>query len=212
LGQKNALSGAHGTPGSGNEFLTKQSLAAAGAPGKALTADDPVTTNARPPIPHTHPATDITGLPSGGGQTNVKLTADLPATTAVALTNTTGLAFPVVAGVYYRFDALVIFRSAALTTGLRLGASVPAFTVFSAVVDIPIAGDGPDASIRGQLTTSGDSVLGTGVQAINTDYVATLSGILLPSANGTFQLQHATEIAGSAITIRRGSVLSYSAV
>lgn len=40
-GQKNALGGAHGTPGTGNEFLTKQSIGAAGTAGKALAADDP---------------------------------------------------------------------------------------------------------------------------------------------------------------------------
>ena len=51
-GQKNALSGLHGTPGSGNEFATKQSIGAAGSTGKALAADDPTTTDNRAPKAH----------------------------------------------------------------------------------------------------------------------------------------------------------------
>lgn len=51
-GQKNALAGAHGTPGTGTEYLTKSSIGAAGVAGKALAADDAVTTNSRTPTAH----------------------------------------------------------------------------------------------------------------------------------------------------------------
>lgn len=46
-GQKNALAGSQGTPGTGNEFLTKQ---------------DPSRTDARTPLAHAHPQSDVTGL------------------------------------------------------------------------------------------------------------------------------------------------------
>jgi hypothetical protein len=51
-GQKNALAGNDGTPGTTNPFLTKQSLGAAGATGKALKADDPTTGDSRTPKAH----------------------------------------------------------------------------------------------------------------------------------------------------------------
>lgn len=58
-GQKNALAGLHGTPGTGNEYATKQSLGSAGEAGKALKADDATTTNAR--TPSTHASSHKTG-------------------------------------------------------------------------------------------------------------------------------------------------------
>jgi hypothetical protein len=50
------------------------------------------------------------------------------------------------------------------------------------------------------------------VAAINTDYTAVVEGTITPSANGTFQIQHATEVAASAATIRNGSSLAYRAI
>jgi hypothetical protein len=163
------------------------------------------------PSSHQHPASDITGLPSGGDSV-VKLTGDLAASTSTTLTNTTGLSFAVTSGTLYRFSARIIFRTAALTTGIRIGATTPAFTAYAANVSIPFAIDGSGGVFHGALTTSGDSVVSSAVPAINTDYVATVEGVILPSANGTFQLQHATEVAASAATVRNGSNLTYRTV
>jgi hypothetical protein len=150
--------------------------------------------------------------PPGPGDSVVKLTADLAASTATALTTTTGLSFAVTSGTTYRFAALVVFRSAALTTGIRLGATTPAFSVYSARISIPFAVDGSGGIFHGVLTTSGDSVVSSAVPAINTDLLASIEGVLIPSASGTFQLQHASEVAGSAVTIRNGSNLAYRAL
>jgi hypothetical protein len=150
--------------------------------------------------------------PPGPGDSVVKLTADLAASTATALTNTTGLSFAVTSGTTYRFAALILFRSAALTTGIRLGATTPAFSVYSARISIPFAVDGSGGIFHGVLTTSGDSVVSSAVPAINTDLLASIEGVLIPSASGTFQLQHASEVAGSAVTIRNGSNLAYRAL
>ena len=143
----------------------------------------------------------------------VKLSADAAAFSSVTLANITGLAFPVTSGLTYEFRGLVVFRSAAITTGLRLGLTCPAFTVLAASASIPIAADAAGVGyMDGWITTSGDSVLGTGVQAATTDYVATIEGVLVPSANGTVQLQAATEIAASNITVRAGSLIGWQAV
>lgn len=144
--------------------------------------------------------------PSGDASAiTCKITADAAALTGTTLTNVSGLGFAVTAGNYYSFEFVVLFQSAATTTGLRLGLTLPAATVYSASVDIPIAADGAGGSMQGWLTTSGDSVLGTGVQAATTTYAATIRGLILPSASGTLQVQAATEVASSAITIKQGS-------
>lgn len=213
-GQKNALAGTQGTPGLNNQYVTTQDarLSDARPPAPhthpwAEVTGQPAT---YPPSAHTHPASEITGLP--GGDTVVKLTAD-QASTASALANTTGLSFAVTAGQTYRFAAVIVYRTAVLTTGIRLGATTPAFTVYSANVTINgIAVDGTGAAFHGALTTSGDSVVSPSVAAINTDYTALINGVLVPSANGTFQLQHATEVATTAATVRTGSHLTYRAV
>jgi hypothetical protein len=148
-----------------------------------------------------------------GGDSHVSLAADRPVTTTTTLVNTTGLSFAVTAGSLYRFMAMVVFRSGTSTIGLKLGATVPAFTVYGASVLVPIANDGTAAAFHGWLTSSGDSVVGTAVAAINTDFVATVHGMLVPSASGTVQVQHASDATGSAgITVRRGSVLTYTTI
>lgn len=149
--------------------------------------------------------------PQGPSSSFAKLTADLAASTVTALADTTGLSFAVVSGTYYRFRALVIFRSAALTTGLKLGLSIPAVTVFAAHVVIPVAADGVAAAFHGELTVSDDSVIGSGVAAINTDYLAVIEGVILPSANGIVQVRHASEVAASGVTVRRASMIVYDA-
>lgn len=213
-GQKNALAGTQGTPGATNQYVTHQDPRNSDARPPTAHSHAYADITAKPssfaPSAHTHPASDITGLP--GGDTVVKLTAD-QASTATALANTTGLSFAVTAGQTYRFAAVIVYRTAVLTTGIRLGATAPAFTVYSANVTIGgIAVDGTGAAFHGALTTSGDSVVSPTVAAINTDYVASITGVLVPSANGTFQLQHATEVAATAATVRAGSHIAYRAV
>lgn len=173
------------------------------------------------PSAHTHTASQVTDFNSAGdarwaqiasGDQYVKRTSDLAASTSTTLADTTGLSFSVSSGTLYRFEARIVYRSAATTTGLKLGATIPAATVYSASASIPTAADGASAMWHGWLTSSGDAVTGSGVQAANTDYVALVWGILQPSANGTFQLQHASEVAGSGVTVRAGSHLSYRAL
>lgn len=108
-GQKNALSGLHGTPGTGNEYVTKQSIGAAGAAGKALAADDATTTNSRTPTAHA--ASHKTGgsdalAPSDIGAQPV----DSDLTAIAALTTTT-----------FGRELLELANAAAARTKLGLG-------------------------------------------------------------------------------------------
>lgn len=142
---------------------------------------------------------------TGGGPALVRVTVDQPFT-ATALADVTSLTFPVAAGGLYRFTFFVAYRTAATTTGARFGLTFPAATAQAATVRIAgIGNDGTDSEFTGSITSSGDSVVSAAVAAANTDYLAVIEGVLLPTANGNLQLRAATEIANSALTIRNGS-------
>ena len=148
-------------------------------------------------------------IPGGaGGPATVKLTADLAAYSVATLVNLAGLAFAVASGVYYRFVFNVVHQQAATTTGLRLGLTFPAATIFAAHArvshGVTVNADGTDIMFEGPITTSGDSVLGTGVQAAATNYISTIEGFILPSAAGNIQVQYAPEVA-AAMTVKQGS-------
>jgi len=114
------------------------------------------------------------------------------------------------AGVTYRVTGRVLFTSAATTTGLKVALTYPAVTFGSFVVDGPIAADGANGFLQGTITSSGDGVTFTGVQAIGTAYLARIEGIIKPSASGTLQVQAATEVAASNIIVKAGSSLIVS--
>lgn len=135
----------------------------------------------------------------------VKSIADQTKTDAT-LVNVTGCSFAVLAGLYYEFEFLVPFRSTVATVGLKLGLTFPAVTRFACKGMIPIAVAGAGSDLQGFITASGGSVIGTAVPAINTDYLAVVSGIIVPSANGTVQLQFAAETTGATVTCRQGTL------
>ncbi len=139
-------------------------------------------------------------------QRTARLKADLSATTSTSLTNTTGLKFDVERGRHYLFEFGFLYVSAATTTGVKLGVTTPAFTTFTATVEAQAAADGTAAAFVGWLSSSGDAVTASGVETATTvTYIATVSGVLVPSADGVLQLQHATEVGGSGITPKAGS-------
>lgn len=144
------------------------------------------------------------GAPGLGFSAITRLTQD-HRSIAVALSNVTGLAFSVSSGVTCAYQFVVAFRTPATTTGLGLSVNYPSATLASGKARIPFAADGAGGEFQGWITASDDSVVGTGVQAVNTDYLAEVCGLLVPSSNGTLQLRFRTEIANSAVTIRAGS-------
>jgi hypothetical protein len=120
------------------------------------------------------------------------------------------LAVAVLAGVTYRVRVNLLFQSAAITTGLRIGATFPTMETVALSASIPAAADGASGGLQGWITSSGDAVISIGVQAVATTYYAVLEGIMRPTANGTFQVQCGTEVAASAITVKaRSSIELY---
>lgn len=138
------------------------------------------------------------------GPTTTKKTADQTKNNTT-LADMTDMSFAVTSGRYYHFQFFVLFRSAGTTTGIRLSLSIPTVTTFGATARIPIAADGAGGEFQGWITASDDPVIGTGVQAANTDYVAVIEGTILPSANGTLQVRFANETGAVVVTARQGS-------
>lgn len=135
-----------------------------------------------------------------------KLTAD-QSTTATSAGNAAGLSVNVTAGQYYKIKAIVVFRSSDLSTGIKLGLTAPAATVFSASAAIPSATDGVTNTFKGWITSSGDIVSASSVENANTDYIAIIEGIITPSVTGALQLTFASS-SGSQVTIRPGSLIT----
>jgi hypothetical protein len=69
-----------------------------------------------------------------------------------------------------------------------------------------VAADGTSAEWTGSLTTSGDSTSLSGAEATATTYVAFIRGVILPSAGGSLQVQHAAEVgAAGNVVVKQGS-------
>jgi hypothetical protein len=152
------------------------------------------------------------GSSSSSSSSVVRLSADIADKTDVTPADVTGLLFAVVSGSVYRFKAQIIFQTGATTTGIALGLTCPTFTRLAAVVRIPTGIDSATTEFQGYLTSSGDIVIGTGIETINTDFVATIEGIIIPSANGNVQFRYHSEVAASAVRIRSGSLVTVDLV
>jgi hypothetical protein len=117
-----------------------------------------------------------------------------------------GLAFSVVSGHYYKFKFVLLYSTAATTTGIKVALTCPAVTDFSAGVKIfGFAADAAAGAWMGVINSSGDVVTSTGVAVIDVHYTAEVEGIIVPSANGVLQLQWASETTAAA-TLKAGSM------
>lgn len=152
-------------------------------------------------------STVVGGTPAGGGggPTTAKKTAD-QTFNATGPADVTSLSFAVTSGHYYYFRFVCLVRSDTATVGVRLTVTVPGVTRFGGRAFHPIAADGAGCEFQGAITASGDAVIPTAVPAINTDYIAVVEGLLVPSANGTLQLRAGTETGTTVVTVRQGSV------
>lgn len=140
-------------------------------------------------------------------QNTTEITSDVTndSATANVLTDATGLSFPVVAGQTYHFSALIDYASAATTTGSRwtiAGPTTSQLSYTSTYTTTATTQSTNFASIYGRPTTSNASSLAAG-------NVAKIDGIVKPTVNGTIKVQFASEIAGSAITAKAGSSLTW---
>jgi hypothetical protein len=142
-------------------------------------------------------------------RTLVTLGADVTNNNATACTiaDVTGLSFSVTAGTTYHFYALILYTSAAATTGSRWSINGPAVTFLSytsrysltaatQTLNFANAYDLPAAC----NATSPFPVVGN---------TAIIEGTIVPSANGTVIVRFASKVSGSAIVAKAGSTLEW---
>ncbi len=132
---------------------------------------------------------------------------------STTLANATNLSFAVVSGNVYRYKFHIMYTAALATTGARFGLTYPAVNSSAGMANIPSGADGTGAYFQGLINTSGDSVLTTASPAATpTVLFATVEGVIHPSANGTVQLQAATEVNASSVIIRTGSFVEITQI
>lgn len=129
--------------------------------------------------------------------------------TANTIADVTGLSFAVTAGNTYWFEFVIPYTSAAATTGSRWSINGPGsptqlnyrseytLTATSTTVNSASAYDTPAASNATSITTGN---------------VATIWGIITPSANGTVIARFASEVSSSAITALAGATVRWMQV
>jgi hypothetical protein len=143
---------------------------------------------------------------------DIKRLTATQASSLITLANITQLVSPLVANGIYRVTAFITFQSAATTTGLNLGYTAPAGSLVQLDISVPIVNTASNTHLRKQFPNSAESVsgsvLGTGVTATGNNHTAKVHGLIFVGATpGNFQLQFASEVALSAITLQIGSSL-----
>lgn len=124
----------------------------------------------------------------------------------VALADITDLTAPIEPDETVEFEADVIFSTAALTTGIRIAINGPnAPGLVAATAEIPLAATSYTVQHH---TGYNQGTATTGVPVAGVNYVAKVRGVVRngPTA-GNLAVRVASEVAGSAVTVRAGSVL-----
>jgi hypothetical protein len=135
---------------------------------------------------------------------SVGIISDVPFTSGT-IAGVTGLSIGVISGTQYSFKARVIFQTAATTTGIKLGLICPTMAYIGWEARIPTSISAFD---YGAFHTTTQVLTTAGIDAANTTYLATLEGVFEPSASGNFQIGAATEVGGSTVTVKAGSILT----
>lgn len=148
---------------------------------------------------------------STSGLTAVVLGSDVTNNNAVANTiqDVTGLSFSVTAAKMYYFKFVIYYTAAATATGSRWGVSCTAGTAanLSMTSEYSLT---TTTTTRNALIQAFDSPAASNATSAATgNNMAVMEGYFMPTANGTFIARFASEVAGSAIVAKAGSVCYY---
>lgn len=135
------------------------------------------------------------------------VTTATQSSTVITATNITGLNAILESGKKYQFEAWILYSSAATTTGIALACNPVVGNIwhYTGVNSSTIAMQERRFFNSSTLYISTSSIATTG-------NVAYMCGRIEATANGTFQISFATEVAGSAITIQPNSILTIKQV
>jgi hypothetical protein len=149
------------------------------------------------------------GLQGDPGWFRAKLAVDVSSST-VTLADVTGLGFAVAANSDYEFEFLVLFQSAALTTGIVLALNGPVSPVLlSWRCEIPISAT---SSALRYGSTYGVETTGTAVEQINVPRLATIQGVVRNgNTAGIVVARFRSEVAASAVVVKAGALVRWQA-
>jgi len=138
--------------------------------------------------------------------TRYVLAGDVANSNAVAntLADITGLTHTVVSGTSYYFKAVILYTSAATTTGARFTVNGPTMTALGFRSEYTLTAT--TTTLNSHLDTR-QLPAASNASALLVGNIAYVEGMFTPSANGTFAIQFASEVANSAITAKAGSFL-----
>lgn len=136
--------------------------------------------------------------------TTTRLTADVTNST-VTLANATGLAIALAASSTYAIDAMVMFQTAATTTGIRLTQTVPTGATVVAQWNTPTS---LTANTFANQRAADTGAASTAIDTANANTLATGSLLVVTAATaGNLQIRFASEVAASNAVIKAGSGL-----
>jgi len=126
--------------------------------------------------------------------------------TANTIQDVTGLSFPVTAGHTYYFHFIIFYTAAATATGSRWSINGPTATaVWTAEYSL-----GATTTTRNANVITYDLPAGCNATSGATNRnQADIMGVIKPTADGTVIARFASEVSGSAITAKAGSVVYY---
>lgn len=137
------------------------------------------------------------------------ITADVVNNNATANTiaDITGLYFPVDADAVYHFEFTIPYSAAAATTGARFAINGPASPTLLA-----ITAEWTLTSTTKTLANHSayDLPSAANASSLTAGNLATVKGIIKPSASGNVIARFASEVANSAITVKAGACVSYT--
>lgn len=150
------------------------------------------------------------GIPGTSPINIVVLTGDVTNNNAVAntLADVTGLSFPVVAGETYWYEFTIPYTSAATTTGSRWVINGPALSMLNHRSEYTLAA----TTLTTNSATAYNIPAACNLTSLAAGNIATMWGIIRPSASGTVIARFASEVANSAITAKAGATLRWMRV
>ena len=154
------------------------------------------------------------GPPGVGGDTYIPKTAD-QAFTAVAFASDSVLSVPVAANTRYYVCFWIIYQSVLTTTGARLavnGPAAPTLIFLESKKQITVGGTASTDMFSTAIITAYDTAqpASTAEPAQLVNLHARIEGVFHNGVNaGNLALRVASEIAGSAVTIKPGSFVRY---
>lgn len=137
----------------------------------------------------------------------VVLTAAVGNSNAVANTieDVTGLSFSVNSGESYWWRCTIAYTAAATTTGSRWSMSGPTATNLSYASMYTLTATTETVN----YATAYAIPAASNASSLTTGNVAVIEGVVTPSASGTMQVTHASEVAGSLINALAGSMCQW---